>query len=64
MFIFLDRERTKNIPKYIKACFYTRILPPKRENFVVLKIKGCTPVVVGFCYDLLPLVANFELWIL
>ena len=63
MFIFLVRERTRNMLKDIKSMFLHKEFTAKTENFIVLKIKGCTPVVVGCCYDLLPFVANFQLGI-
>ena len=54
MFIFPDRENTGNLLKYI-------YLPPTRGNFEILKIKGCTKVVVGCLKDVFNFVVNFEL---
>ena len=47
--------------KILKICFYSRNLAPTHEKVEVLKIWGCTRVVVGCSYNLLAFKANFEM---
>ena len=48
----------KHLKKHV--CFYKGIHLQHRENFEVLKIKGCATVVVRCCYDLLAIVGNLS----
>ena len=55
MFIFPDKENTRNLPNNIKKLFL------RRDYFEVLKIEGCTRVLVGCFSDLLTFLVNFLL---
>ena len=58
MFIFPDRENTEFAKKYVtggKNVFTQGIYLQHREFFEVLKIEGCTRIVVGYSYNLLAL---------
>ena len=61
MFLFPVGKNTGNLHKILKACFYTRNLPPThvKKSFSLQKIKGCARVLVGCFCDLWNFVVNF-----
>ena len=68
MFIFPDRENTRNFTRIINYVFIWEIYLHQTQYFEVLKSKGCTKVVVECCYNKdnmrynpLAFVASFEL---
>ena len=59
---FFQTGKTQGIClKILKTCFCKGIYFQHREKFDVLKIKGCTRVVLGYFHNLLTFVVNFEL---
>ena len=50
--------KTGNLPK---MCLYTGIYPQHGKIFDVLKIIGCTRVMVGYGYNLSDVEVNFKM---